>query len=237
LTLKNEQLSREIEEHRTTESRLRAAQRSLEESSERFARLSQIDALTNLANRRRFDEFLEREWRRSIRHKTRISLLLIEVDYFKLFNDAYGHSAGDDCLREIADLLGNAARRPGDLVSRLGGEEFAIVLCDTDVEGARAVAHHIRNAVESLGIDHEMTMVQDIDVVTVSLGLATKLPEPNSGPSVLLYHADEALYLAKQDGRNCVRTYDDCAAQAQSTTIRATQPSIRVHDNLGHKGR
>jgi diguanylate cyclase (GGDEF)-like protein len=220
----------EVEERRSIESRLRLAQRSLEESSERFARLSQIDALTNLANRRRFDEYLEREWRRSVRQRSSISLVVIEVDYFKLFNDTYGHGVGDDCLREVAEIVGNAARRPGDLVARLGGEEFAVILCDTELEGARAVAHHVRSAVESLAIDHETTLVQDLDVVTVSIGVATKLPDPNSGPSVLLYHADEALYLAKQEGRNCVRAYEDCAAVTQSTSIRVAPNASRSYE-------
>ncbi|MGC4068048.1 MAG: diguanylate cyclase [Polyangiaceae bacterium] len=223
-------LRAEVEERRIIESRLRLAQRSLEESSERFARLSQIDALTNLANRRRFDEFLEREWRRSIRQRSSISLVVIEVDYFKLFNDTYGHGIGDDCLREIAEVIGSAARRPGDLSARLGGEEFAVVLCDTELDGARAVAHHVRAAVENLAIDHETTLVQELDVVTVSVGVATKLPDLSSGPSVLLYHADEALYLAKQDGHNCVRTYEDCTAVTESTSIRVAPNALRSHE-------
>ena len=227
LTKRNEGLLQKIEEHRVVESSLRVAQQSLEETSERFARLSQLDALTNLANRRRFDEFLEREWRRSTRYGKPISLVLVDIDYFRLFNDNYGHGAGDDCLREIAGVLIFAARRPDDLAARLGGEEFALVLCDTDAEGARAIAHHVRSAVENLAIDHEMTMVSDSDTVTVSVGVATKLPEPNSGPSVLLYHADEALFLAKQDGRNCVRTYEDYTTQSQATANpRASASSI-----------
>jgi diguanylate cyclase (GGDEF)-like protein len=216
LVKENDELVRKLEEHRTIESSLRVAQKSLEETSERFARLSQLDALTNLANRRRFDEFLEREWRRCIRYNKPISLILVDIDYFRLFNDAYGHGVGDDCLREIAGVISASARRSEDLAARLGGEEFAIVLCDTDSEGARAIAHHVRHTIENLAIDHEMTMVADVDTVTVSLGVATKLPEPNSGPSVLLYHADEALFLAKQEGRNCVRTYEDFTTQTQA---------------------
>jgi diguanylate cyclase (GGDEF)-like protein len=153
-----------------------------------------------------------------------------------LFNDAYGHGAGDDCLREIAGVIMNAARRPDDLAARLGGEEFALVLCDTDAEGARAIAHHVRLSIENLAIDHEMTMVTDADSVTVSLGVATKLPEPNSGPSTLLYHADEALFLAKQEGRNCVRSYDDYTAQSPSTaSVRAATSSIWPQQVLGRK--
>jgi diguanylate cyclase (GGDEF)-like protein len=236
LTKQNEELRKKIEEHRVVEASLRIAQQSLEETSERFARLSQLDALTNLANRRRFDEFLEREWRRCIRYNKPISLVLIDIDYFRLFNDAYGHGAGDDCLREIAGVIMNAARRPDDLAARLGGEEFALVLCDTDAEGARAIAHHVRLSIENLAIDHEMTMVTDADSVTVSLGVATKLPEPNSGPSTLLYHADEALFLAKQEGRNCVRSYDDYTAQSPSTaSVRAATSSIWPQQVLGRK--
>jgi len=231
-------LERELEERRTSESALRRAQHSLEESSEHFARLSRIDALTNLANRRTFDEFIEREWRRSIRHNTPISLLLIDLDYFKLFNDTYGHASGDDCLREIAGVISSAGRRPGDLVARLGGEEFAVILCDTDTEGAKAVAHHIQVTVEGLAIDHEMTMVADADILTVSIGVVTKLPEPSSGPSRLLYHADEALHLAKQEGRNCVRAYEDFPTQSQSSTsLRVPARSLRPNDTIGRKGR
>jgi diguanylate cyclase (GGDEF)-like protein len=237
LVKENDALARKLEEHRTIESSLRIAQKSLEETSERFARLSQLDALTNLANRRRFDEFLEREWRRCIRYNKPISLILVDIDYFRLFNDAYGHGVGDDCLREIAGVISAAARRSEDLAARLGGEEFALVLCDTDSEGARAIAHHVRHTIENLAIDHEMTMVADVDTVTVSLGVATKLPEPNSGPSVLLYHADEALFLAKQEGRNCVRAYEDFTTQTQTSVNngRVATSSIWPQQAFGRK--
>ena len=137
LTRANERLVEEVKELRTTESRLRCAQITLEETTQKYARLSQIDPLTDLANRRKFDEFLELEWRRGVRNRMPLALVLVDVDYFKLFNDTYGHGAGDDCLREIAEVIASAARRPGDLAARIGGEEFTVLLCDT--EGSVAV--------------------------------------------------------------------------------------------------
>lgn len=208
LSSANGRLALEVNERRTSESRLRAVQAMLEETTEKYARLSQIDPLTELANRRRFDEFLEREWRRCIRNRSEMSLLLLDFDYFKLFNDTYGHSAGDECLRAVAEVLSAAARRPGDLAARIGGEEFAVVLCDTGCEGAMRVARQIHAWIEDLAIEHDTTQVMGVDNVTVSIGIANMQPELTSTPSVLVYHADEALYAAKQDGRNCVRIYE-----------------------------
>lgn len=238
LTQQTESLTRQLDEQRLNEVKLRNAQRNLEESTERFARLSQTDALTGLANRRRFDEFIEREWRLGMRHGTSVSLILVDIDYFKLFNDAYGHKAGDDCLREIADVMMSAGRRAEDLAARLGGDKFALLLCDADADGIRAAAQHIRDAIESLAIDHEMTMVQDADTVTVSIGYASLLPDENGGSSLLVYHADEALFCAKQDGRNCIRSYEDCLVATKSSShLRSMSPSMRARDPLGHRGR
>jgi diguanylate cyclase (GGDEF)-like protein len=235
LTRANERLAAEVEELRASESRLRSVQVTLEETTEKYARLSAIDPLTNLANRRKFDEFLEREWRRGIRHKLPLSLVLVDVDYFKLFNDTYGHGAGDDCLREVAEVIASAARRPGDLAARIGGEEFTVLLCDTGTEGAMAVAAQIQARIEQLAIEHETTRVPNTDIVTVSIGVVSMLPAPMIGPSVLAYRADEALYSAKQDGRNCIRSYDDIAGDRRSSSTMSAAPSLRVHESLGRR--
>lgn len=237
LSSANGRLALEINERRTSESRLRAVQALLEETTEKYARLSQIDPLTELANRRRFDEFLEREWRRCIRNRTEMSLLLLDFDYFKLFNDTYGHSAGDECLRAVAEVLSAAARRPGDLAARIGGEEFAVVLCDTGSEGALRVARQIHAWIEDLAIEHDTTQVVGVDNVTVSIGVASMQPELTSSPSVLVCHADEALYAAKQDGRNCVRVYEvgtsDGSEEDETFTrtkgLKAHEPLRRNH--------
>lgn len=235
LTRANERLAAEVKELRTTESRLRSAQASLEETTQKYARLSQIDPLTNLANRRKFDEFLEREWRRGVRNKMPLALVLVDVDYFKLFNDTYGHGAGDDCLREVAEVIAAAARRPGDLAARIGGEEFTVLLCDTGTEGALAVAAQIQTAIEQLSIEHETTRVFNTDIVTVSIGVVSMMPAPMIGPSVLVYRADEALYSAKQEGRNCVRCYDDHDGNRRSSSTMRAAPALRLNDSLGRK--
>jgi len=237
LTLANERLAAELKGLRSTESRLRKEQATLEEVTQKYARLSQIDPLTSLANRRKFDEFLEREWRRGVRNKMPLGLVLIDVDYFKLFNDTYGHGAGDDCLREVAEVIAGSARRPGDLAARIGGEEFTVLLCDTGTEGAIAVAGQIQTTIEQLAIAHETTRVFNTDILTVSVGVVSMMPEPMVGATVLIYRADEALYSAKQDGRNCIRCYDDSPdARRSSATMRAA-PSLRIHDSLGRKSR
>lgn len=227
----NGRLALEVNERRSSESRLRAVQAMLEETTEKYARLSQIDPLTELANRRRFDEFLEREWRRCIRNRSQMSLLLLDFDYFKLFNDTYGHSAGDECLRAVAEVLSAAARRPGDLAARIGGEEFAVVLCDTGSEGALRVARQIHAWIEDLAIEHDTTQVIGVDNVTVSIGVASMQPELTSNPSALVYHADEALYAAKEDGRNCIRAYEVGLSDVpeHDETFTRTK-SLRSHD-------
>jgi diguanylate cyclase (GGDEF)-like protein len=172
-----------------------------------------IDVLTGIANRRRLDEMLEREWLRSRRSLEPLALVLVDVDYFKLYNDRYGHPAGDACLQQVAQALTGACLRPGDLVARYGGEEFALVLPQTPLLGAELVARRILDAVEALGIPHESSTVAGH--VTVSAGIAcydetsrlirAGAPNPVASPedSVrrLLVAADAALYLAKGSGR------------------------------------
>ena len=165
--------------------------------------LSMTDGLTGIANRYRFDAFLEREWRRAMRSQSPLSLILIDIDFFKAFNDSYGHLAGDDCLRRVAQSLSGAGRRPSDLVARYGGEEFAFLLSDTDAAGAAAVAFRIKQNMDGLSIPHPYSRVADH--VTLSMGLATLIPTKGEASSDLIKLADELLYKAKANGRNQVR--------------------------------
>jgi len=164
--------------------------------------LSLVDGLTGIGNRRRFDEFLIREWRRSRRARAPMALVLLDVDYFKAFNDHYGHGAGDDCLREVAATLAMLVRRPGDLCARYGGEEFAAILPQTDLNGARTLAERIREAVLALEIPHDGSAVSPY--LTVSIGIAASNPSAAEEPEDLLRGADRRLYEAKSAGRNRV---------------------------------
>jgi two-component system chemotaxis family response regulator WspR len=180
---------------------LEALKRELEEKNLELARLSLQDGLTGLANRRRLDEALDREIRRAHRDGSPLSVLLTDVDFFKKYNDTYGHQAGDDCLRRVAATLARCARRPADLAARYGGEEFCVVLPDTPEEGACKVAEDIRSAVCALGIEHRRS--DAAEVVTLSLGVITLEPGQEITPAKLIEGADAALYAAKRAGRNC----------------------------------
>jgi len=167
-------------------------------------RLSYQDGLTGVANRRHFDDALAREWRRSAREKDPLSLIMIDIDLFKAYNDAYGHQKGDECLKQVAQSIRSELKRPGDLAARYGGEEFVVILPDTDMEGAVAVAEKIQNSVEGLRIPHQASDVSDH--VTVSQGVATAIADPTDTPEALVKAADQALYQAKKAGRNQVAT-------------------------------
>ena len=163
--------------------------------------MSYTDGLTGIANRRHFDERIEEEFARARRAKTPLSLLLVDIDFFKPYNDLYGHVQGDQCLREVASALQSSLRRPADLAARYGGEEFAIVLPDTAHEGARYLAETAREAVEARRFSHEASVVAAH--VTVSIGLATCLPDDLGSVRQLIELADLGLYNAKKAGRNC----------------------------------
>ena len=179
-------------------------EREKEEQRHLIARLDAmvaIDGLTGIANRRRFDETLEREWRCAERDHTPLSLLMLDVDFFKLYNDAYGHQQGDDCLKAVAGAVAAAVLRPADVAARYGGEEFALVLPHTPVEGAVRVAERILQNIRALGLEHRASRVGPH--ITASIGVACDIPERSRerGAAGLLHLADQALYQAKQQGR------------------------------------
>ncbi|MEN0107289.1 MAG: PleD family two-component system response regulator [Pseudomonas sp.] len=181
---------------------LRESQQQLMETNLVLQRLMNSDGLTGLSNRRHFDEFLEMEWRRAMREQSQLSLLMIDVDYFKAYNDSFGHLKGDEVLHRVADAIRGGCSRPSDLPARYGGEEFAMVLPSTSSGGARLVAEKIRRAVEGLGIPH--TSPSEGSVLTVSIGLATMMPQQGEEHRLLIQSADRALYQAKNAGRNQV---------------------------------
>ena len=194
-TLLHQRLQRELKE------RMRA-QEALARVNAKLQRQAVIDGLTQIANRRYFDERLDAEWRRLRREQRSLSLLLCDVDYFKHFNDSKGHLAGDDCLKMVARTLAANVRRPGDLVARYGGEEFTVILSGADAAGALQVAEQIRRAVEALAIEHPAS--KTASHVTVSLGGASVFPSADQTPQTIIEAADQALYEAKNNGRNRV---------------------------------
>ncbi len=173
---------------------------ALEAANKALSTLSRVDPLTGLANRRWFDERIALEWRRMRREKRPMALLLCDVDFFKQFNDRYGHPAGDDCLRFVAGLLSEQSRRPGDLAARFGGDEFALILPDTDGKGAVHLAHAMKGNIGQFDISEIAT--GKTGAITLSIGIATAYPNESRTPSNLLSLADEALYKAKEAGRN-----------------------------------
>jgi len=176
---------------------------ALEEANAKLERLSFLDGLTNIANRRRFDEFLHIEWRRAAREAAPLSVILADIDFFKAYNDTYGHEAGDEILKKVAGALAAMLNRPADLVARYGGEEFVVALPGTDAAGALVLAERLRAAVEALAVAHSTSRAAAH--VTISVGVATTIPERGAAPEALVAAADQALYEAKHDGRNRVR--------------------------------
>jgi len=173
---------------------------------EELKRISITDGLTNLYNRRYFDETLAKEWRRAMRDQKPLSLVMLDVDHFKQFNDHYGHQAGDDCLVQVAAALQGSVCRAGDIIARYGGEEFIGIFTDTEIAGAMTVAEKIRLAVTDLNIPHQHSQVASH--VTVSAGVASMLPSDDTDREALIKAADTALYKAKETGRNRVTSSD-----------------------------
>jgi diguanylate cyclase (GGDEF)-like protein len=206
LQLQNQQLQQQAWE-------LRQAQASAEAAYRELQRLANLDSLTQVANRRRFDEYLNLEWRRMLREQSPLSLILCDIDYFKRYNDCYGHQAGDNCLKQIAQAIDCTLNRPGDLVARYGGEEFAIILPNTPATGAAQIAEMILAAIAQLQIPHAQSKVSAY--VTVCLGVSSQIVQPNLQPHTLIAAADRALYTAKKQGRDRYCMYSQLSVASE----------------------
>lgn len=208
-------LVRDITERKRNEGLLREAYEALEE-------LAVVDALTGVANRRRFDEYLANEWSRSARLHKPISLLLIDADSFKEHNDTYGHLSGDRFLKRIADAAKTVAKRPEDLIARFGGDEFAVIMPDTDNSGAVAVGAKIR---EFLRSSNSAQNEDAAELVTISIGCATVIPDSDKQAEVLIQSADEALYRAKRNGRDRLCNSFDLPPSSSATSADSSDPA------------
>jgi diguanylate cyclase (GGDEF)-like protein len=189
---------------------LERANEHLARAIETLHRISTTDPLTGVANRRNFDDALVLEWRRAARSRTPLSLIMIDIDAFKAYNDVYGHQAGDDCLRRVAESLQSHLHRAGDIVTRYGGEEFAVLVPGIDRDRAHDLAELLRRSIETMTIEHRASSAST--VVTISVGVASMIPDRDGDPAALLKAADEALYTAKAAGRNRVVVHVDSEA-------------------------
>lgn len=196
-------LKQEMDQRKAHERELRVLAQRLEEANLKLEHLATHDPLTGIANRRYFNEFLHNEWRQAIRDRHPFSVIMIDIDCFKAFNDAYGHQAGDECLKTVASALQNVVKRPKDFLARYGGEEFVALLPDTGSVGALLLAEIMRETVAALGIRHETSTAGA--TVTVSVGVATAFPGRDSAAESLIAAADRALYSAKDEGRNRIK--------------------------------
>lgn len=194
---------------------LKSLSQQLAVANRELERLAAVDGLTHVYNRRRFDEVFLAEWNRLLREEKPLSLIMCDVDYFKAYNDTYGHQEGDLCLEKIAQAIAKVAKRPADCVARYGGEEFIVVLPNTDLIGATHVAEAIRTVVHDLNIPHATSSVSNR--VTLSLGAACQIPNDKIAPSLLIEAADRAMYAAKESGRDRIQIHhSDCAINIQS---------------------
>lgn len=192
---------------------LKIANEELAIANEELERISYMDGLTSTMNRRGFDRHLQLEWKRACRDNNHLGLLMIDIDQFKKYNDTYGHLAGDDCLRNVADVLRSCLLRPADLLARYGGEEFVVLLPDTDAQGAKEVADRMRNAVYAKRIEHKSA--SEHQFVSISIGINSTNICSTKRVLELLNCTDEALYNAKHAGRNCCVTYSEDLAPQQ----------------------
>ncbi len=182
-------------------------EKGLKKANDELQKIASLDGLTRIANRRKFDEYLACEWQRAYRDQQPISLILCDIDYFKPYNDNYGHQSGDDTLQQVAQTLEKQCRRPADLMARYGGEEFVAVLPDTDQNGAMNVGENLRKAIQSLNIPHAHSQVAPF--VTISSGVSCAVPDHTTSPETIIKAADAALYRAKETGRNRVCSNPD----------------------------
>nr|WP_277875209.1 diguanylate cyclase [Anabaena sphaerica] len=178
---------------------------ALKQANKELVRLANLDGLTKIANRRCFDESLAQEWLRLKREKSPLALLLGDIDYFKYYNDYYGHQAGDECLRRVAKAMAQSCNRPADLVARYGGEEFAILLPNTDLDGAIHITKQIQQEIARIAISHQYSAASE--QVTLSIGVVSMVPTNDTSPEVIIAAADQALYKAKAQGRNTYCIY------------------------------
>lgn len=207
-------LKKEMDERKAREEELLYIKQQLEKSNEVLKQRSIIDGLTGVFNRRHFDEMLKKEWNRSLRQSTPISLILADVDHFKGYNDTYGHQMGDECLQKISRACAKTLKRPGDLIARYGGEEFSIILPDTYLDGAMHIANKIQMNVAKSNITYPESSVSNR--ITLSMGVASTVPDQIKSftvvPSIysqlksFIESADQALYLAKNSGRNQIKS-------------------------------
>lgn len=195
--------------HRLLEKKVEERTADLRKANAELERLSNIDGLTSLHNRRYFDTLLKSEWKRHCRIQSPLSLIICDIDYFKKYNDTYGHHEGDDCLKMVARAIRDNTRRPSDIAARYGGEEFALILSDTNSVGAVTVAENIKNAIKQLGIPHSASLAKPI--VSASFGVATIIPEQTQKSDVLIRMADKALYQSKEKGRDRIRQFQGMA--------------------------
>ena len=202
LSQKFNQMASQIgHEYERLEERVSERTRDLEEANRKLAALSMTDGLTGIANRRRFDEVLVSELSRAARSRQPLALMMLDVDFFKNYNDHYGHQDGDTCLRKVARLLHSHARRASDLVARYGGEEFVMLAADTDADSALGLAEAIRQSLEALGLPH---VKSPLGCVTTSIGVVALVPDEGQTPEMFIRMADKAMYRAKEQGRNQV---------------------------------
>ncbi|NJL42978.1 MAG: diguanylate cyclase [Pseudanabaena sp. SU_2_4] len=213
---------RDITERQRTEMALHTANQELE-------RLAHLDGLTEIANRRQFDTYLRREWLRLMREQASLSLILCDVDFFKKYNDTYGHLAGDGCLQQVAKAIASVVKRPADLAARYGGEEFAVILPNTNLFGATHIAKQIRRAVKGLEICHDTSQVGQH--VTLSLGVTSLIPTADAEPTVLVDAADCALYQAKQKGRDRLYAIWTKETQTNNSFTLEQRRNVRVSGN------
>nr|WP_092070355.1 diguanylate cyclase [Dendrosporobacter quercicolus]NSL48216.1 diguanylate cyclase [Dendrosporobacter quercicolus DSM 1736]SDM09403.1 diguanylate cyclase (GGDEF) domain-containing protein [Dendrosporobacter quercicolus] len=186
------------------ENKVSARTLELEALNRELQQLSVSDALTGIANRRSFDNYLQLEWAKAVRSGKTLAMIMVDIDFFKAYNDTYGHQSGDACVTKVAAILQSGVRRASDLAARYGGEEFAIILPETNTAGAMLLAENLRLSVEQLALEHHRSVYK---IVTISLGVAAVAPQLGQPPSMLISRADQALYEAKRQGRNQVKLW------------------------------
>jgi len=216
-------LKKEIDHRKENSEVLKIVSMELKSANDKLKCISMTDGLTGISNRRSFDADFATAWGAAMREKRSLSMILIDIDNFKQFNDTYGHMAGDDCLKDVAQAINKFVRRNGDTAARYGGEEFAIILNETGLSGATTVAESIRKAIESLEMPHSTSTTSKY--VTISLGVSSVIPTTGSLPESLLEISDQMLYKAKKNGRNRVEASQEAANEELS------QPATKIKIN------